>query len=182
MEDQKGTRIRLWIDELPDSVIENVQFIESKCCTHSKRNWNATKLGVEVCLQKHNSNYGLLGLEVFPPDEQNILSIKVYYTNSDEKLFSDTLAHSKKTVFSALPREYAVAIAERVKNFLQQIPDLPSGTLAITVGAHCEIGSSKALFGIIAEILLNILMINGEKGDILKIQEIADNLLASVFI
>ena len=161
----KGRKVRLWIDELPPPPINDVLFIKAHTLVLGTCSGSTTKMAMELSLQKHNSSYGLLGVELIPVCNQDYLEIKVCYSTKNTNIFNETLAYNKSTVFSTLPEEYAETILKRSVDFARNHPSFPTGQLIITTGAHCEVGSSKALFGIITDILLSLLVLNKSKYD-----------------
>lgn len=171
-----GTKIRLWIDELPNSAVNSSQFIEHTAKTNCDKNWNIRSVAIEFYSQRHISNYGLLGIEILPVPKPSTLDAKIYYAN-DGLHFNDTLAFNKKTVFSALPEEYVETVSQKAQEFFKQNINLPAGTLIIRTAAHCQVGSSMALFGIITNALLSILSLN--KHDFLdeEVQKLLEELL-----
>ena len=173
---QKNINARLWIDELPDSKIEPTSVLENTVVTNCKQKWNLNKVGLELYLsRRHFSFYGLLGIQILPADEQNKLCIKVYSVDSNDKLFDDTIAYDRKTVYCGVLNEYAGHINQKIRDFMQNNSNMPPGTIVFITGAHCEVGSSKALFGMITEILLNILLLNKTEYCEEDIQKLIDD-------
>ena len=174
----KGTKARIWIDELPDSRIDASYVIENKVATYCKEGWNVNKIALELYLPKrHHSNYGLLGIETLSTREQNTLFANIRSNNSNSKLYENTMGYGGKTVYCGLLDEYAETINRKILDFALRNSNLPSGTIDFIAGAHCEIGSSKAVFGMITEILLSLLYLNKKEYSDMEIQKHIDNLL-----
>jgi hypothetical protein len=175
----KDRKVRLWIDELPDSMIKSTSVLENAVITNCKQNWNIKKIGIELYLpQRHHSNYGFLGIEILPVNEHDTLFTNVHYVNSNERQFGDTIAYEHKTVYCGIREEYAETIHHKTQEIVKISPALPPGAVNIITGAHCEIGSSKALFRTITEIILSILMLNRVELSDMEIQKIVKDLLA----
>lgn len=173
-----GMKVRLWVDELPKSSFDSCQFIKYKVNTNSGENWKIKSAAIEFYSQRHVSNYGLLGIEVLPALKPRTLNIIIYYANEGE-CYRDALSYSKKTVFSTLPEEYLETVYQKIQEFCEQNIYIPSGTLVIRVAAHCEVGSSKALFGLITIALLNILLLNKYDLSDEEVQKILEKFLIS---
>lgn len=174
----KDIKVRLWIDELPNSMIKAPPVFETKVVTYCNEKWNVSKIGLELYLpRRHHSNYGFLGIEILSSNEQNTLCAKVHSSNSNNALFKDTIAYEEKTVYCGLPDEYSEPINRKIQDFMQTNPNLPSGTIDFIAGAHCEVGSSKVVFGMIADTLLNILSLNKREYSTLEIQKYLDDIL-----
>ena len=141
--------------------------------------WNVKSIGLEFYSQRHISNYGLLGIEILPTDKPDMLNSEVYYNDKDFAHFDDTLAFNKRSVFSALPKEYAETVSSKIQEFFEQNSNTPSGTLIVRVAAHCEVGSSIALFRIITDTLINILLLNKSCLCDDEVQELLEKLLIS---
>lgn len=168
---QKGAKIKLWIDEFPNSVINDLHFIKSEMRQSCCEKWDIRKVAIEVSLQKHNSSYGLLGV-AFIPYAQGIFEIKVHYNNNDKALYRDTLVYAKDTVFSALPKEYADVVLDEAEIYFNNSTNIPSGELVFMVGAHCKVRSSKALFRALTDILLVFLIKNKKEYTKKEIEEV----------
>lgn len=174
---KKHTKIRLWTDELPNSIIEESLFLSKSISVQCDKSWVNKKIAIELSLPKHCSNYGLLGLEFTPIPQQDTLKIKVPYSDKNEKLYHEALAYNDGTVYSSLPVEYAEIIIEKTRELILSCSKFPSGELVFKVGAHCIIGSSIGLFEIITEILLKILIQNKHSHSFEELKEILDKLL-----
>jgi hypothetical protein len=172
----KGIKIRLWVNELPEGIIRGHLHLSGYIHSIGTDIWRERRVAVELSLPKHNSSYGLLGLEFFPNCEQEGLEIQVNYCDTNNNLFHGTLARVKNTVFSNLPKEYAEAVIKKTIGIIRENPCIPSGSLVFSLGAHCEIGSSRFLFGIITEILLRMLFLNKDNYAIGEIERILKDL------
>ncbi len=158
-------RASLWADELPASPIMGsglIEVAELVCAAGAPR---AGQLALEVCFSaRHASSYGLLGLTVRPAHGE--LRARVRYDergasfsshNLNIARYDDTLAFNKSQVFSSFPQEYAGKVADTVRAFAQESPSKLAGILDVTTAAECVVGSSRLVFGGIAEALLRIL-------------------------
>lgn len=83
----------------------------------------------------------------------------------------------KKQFFLTLPEEYAETVFKKSVDFIQNHSDFPSGKLIFNTAAHCEVGSSKAIFGILTDILLHLLLVNERKFDSKAFEEILNRAL-----
>jgi hypothetical protein len=94
-------RIKLWIDELPNIAINDSLFIGSSLSTNSDKLWENKKMVVEVFYgARHNSGYGLLGLELIVDKDKDILEIEVHYNDKKNNHYDETLATFKNYVYS----------------------------------------------------------------------------------
>lgn len=94
-----GTKIRLWLDELPAVLIGDSKSMDIQVQVSSIESWGNREIAIELSLQKHNNSYGLLGCVLIGFENKCNLKVEVHYNNKNDVLFNETLSYDKKAVF-----------------------------------------------------------------------------------
>jgi hypothetical protein len=104
----------------------------------------------------HPSSYGLLGAE-FLPDSRGRITVEVAVSGGSdgETLTHDWLVARNDTVRAGLPKAYASAVLETGMLYAST---LGPGMLRFADAAHDMVGSSVAVFGWLARIVLHLLV------------------------
>jgi len=172
----KGKKCKVWLDELPDTALGPL-FLDARLPVQNAHRINNRKIAMELVTQRHISSYGMLGLEWTALPTSNNADVNVHYNNAGGRIFTETSAHNRNTVLAVMPEEYAEAVLQAAAAFVQSCPCFPSGRLAFTVGTHCLVGSSKALFRALTHILLICLVSNRDMRDARALETLLDSLL-----
>ena len=172
---KKSGNVQLWINETPRSRVNPESIICGEKQSNCRSSNYISNLAIELKLNMHCSNYGLLGFE-FTPHDNNSIIIEVHSDNSTD-LYEDTISFYKDTVYIGLRSEYTHAILEKALECIDNISGLPSGKYVFNIGACCEVGSSIGLFRIITEMLMIFMVRNQIDYNAHEVEEILKPLL-----
>ena len=151
---QNGLKVNIWINNFPamGKEVKGQLLVESVTETYT----NSKQLVVELFVPRSHNNYALLGID-FISDYEKKVKIKMGIENQ-QKLKNDySLALSFDTVMWGILEEYKQGVIDSFHMFLQN-RELPSGTINYNIAAYAEIGSSQAMFEIVSNILLSLLI------------------------
>ncbi len=151
---KNGLKANIWINNFPAMIkeVKDELLVEEDTETYA----NSRQLVVELFVPRSHNNYALLGVN-FISDHKKKVKIKMSIENH-QKLKNDySLALSFDTVMWGILEEYKQGVIDSFHMFLQN-RELPSGTINYNIAAYGEIGSSQAIFEIVSNILLSLLI------------------------
>lgn len=151
---ENGLKANIWINDFPD-IIKEVKYellVEENTETYT----NSKQLVVELSIPRLHNNYALLGID-FISDYQKKIKIKMSIENQQKLKNNHSLALSFDKVTWGILEEYKQGVIDSLHMFLQN-RELPSGTINYNIAAYGEIGSSQAIFEIVSNILLSLLL------------------------
>lgn len=115
-------------------------------------------LGVELMVHRGGRIcYGMLTAQVQPNNEQDCVKISIGYTHKNTIKFIDSFLTCDDNVYKGLPEEYAEQVLSSIVSTISEKDRYPQCNLIFEDSANCEVGSSPMLFGLIAEIITNII-------------------------
>ncbi len=118
-------------------------------------------LGIEM--QKHTGGricYGMLCANVQPFHKQNCVKIKLAYTDKNSIKYEYSSLFNDTYVYQGLPKEYTQYIMNQICSTISEKEYYAQCKIIIEDSANCEVGSSPMFFGIIANIMVNIIASN----------------------
>ena len=152
---ENGLKANIWVNDFP-VIIEGFKD-ELLAEEETEIYANSKRLVVELFIPRSHNNYALLGID-FISDKEKKVKIKMSIENQKTPKNDDSLALSLDIVTWGILEEYKQGIIDSFNIFLQN-KKLPSGVINYNVFAYGEIGSSRAMFKVVSNILLSLLMI-----------------------
>lgn len=120
-------------------------------------------LGVELKIHKGGRIcYGMLMAQVQPCDEQDCVNISLAYTHKNTIKYEFSCLANDSYVYKGLPEEYVEYIINSFNSSILKKESFPQCSISIEESANCEVGSSPMLFGIISNIIINIIYTSSE--------------------
>lgn len=115
----------------------------------------AERYFVEISLPMHVSSYALVGY-IFNPTFCDELRIEVSI-KEDKQIFQNSLSSQKDFTYVGFNEEYAKIILDVIKEYFLG-RKAPKGKLRICMGAYSSVSSSRLIFSIAVNILLDFFM------------------------
>lgn len=115
-------------------------------------------VGVELQINKGGRVcYGMLAAKVLPDNEPNEIKISIAYTNKNTIRYKESSLFNDTFVYKGLPKEYVEQVGNSILGVIEKKESYPQCDIMFEDAANCEVGSSPMLFGIIAEIVVNLI-------------------------
>lgn len=151
---ENGLKANIWVNDFPAIIKEakDELLVEEGTETYT----DSKQLVVELFIPRSHNNYALLGID-FISDHQKKVKIKMSIENHQKLKNEYSLALSFDKVTWGILEEYKQGVIDSFHMFLQN-RKLPSGTIHYNIAAYGEIGSSQAMFEIVNNILLSLLI------------------------
>lgn len=150
------TKVRVWLNEMPDASYRVTNVVEHIWPTMSLRHYLGCRCAVEMIVHTGgHCPYGLLGAE-FLPDDSSVLRSHVALSDSREHVFVDSLAGNLDEVYIGLPPEYVGGVLLGVASSSAD-EALGAGMLRFDCAAYGLIGSSQHIFQRLARIIVELL-------------------------
>lgn len=119
------------------------------------------RLGVELEIRKGGRIcYGMLGVQVQPEKEINRVKIDVAFTKGNSIRYYDSCLFNGSRVYKGLPEEYLESVIRKVTSEILKRDKFPQYKVLFEYAANCEVGSSPMIYGMISEIIINIISEN----------------------
>lgn len=131
-----------------------------------KTNLMLAPFSVGVELKKNNGGriiYGLLMAHIEPGKEKNTIKISIAYTKKNTIRYEDSFLWNDALVFKGLHEEYVANVYSSICKTINRKKYYPQCDICFDYAANCEVGSSLMIFGIIAEIIMEIIYANSVK-------------------
>lgn len=120
-------------------------------------------VGVELKIYKGGRIcYGMLMAHVQPCDKKNCVEVSLTYTCKNTVKYKESCLYNDTYVYKGLPKEYVESVIHSINSSILEKESYPQCSIIIEESAHCEVGSSPIVFGIIADIIANIICVNSE--------------------
>jgi len=115
-------------------------------------------IGMEMNINKGGRIcYGMLMAQVKPSEILDEVRISIEFTHKNTARYYNSSLFNDTHVYKGLPEEYVEQISDSIVKVISEKVDFPQCDISFEYAANCEIGSSPMLFGIIAEIIMNII-------------------------
>lgn len=115
-------------------------------------------LGVELKVYRGGRVcYGMLIARVEPHDEKDVVKISIAFTHQNTIKYKDSFLLNKEYVYKGLPKEYLEKVSSSVQETISTKNIYPQCHILFEYAANCAVGSSPMIFGIIAEIITNLI-------------------------
>ena len=118
----------------------------------------AYMLGVE--LQIHTGGricYGMLCTKVQPFDERNTVKISIAFTQENTVKYKNSILLDDRYVFKGLPEEYLEKVSNCICGRIREKREFPQCEIVLMHAANCEVGSSPMSFGLISNLLIDLI-------------------------
>ena len=146
---------------MDSSGIDGIHQIEYNIIKKTTKMTAAFEIGVE--LEAHTGGricYGLLAAKVSPHDERDTVKTTVVFTNENTIRYGDSCLLNDFYVYKGLPEEYVTQVRKGLAAAVEEEDDYPQCEILVDSAANCEVGSSPALFGIIAKMLAKLIHVD----------------------
>lgn len=115
-------------------------------------------LGVELKVHRGGRIcYGMLIARVQPHNGPDIVKISIAFTHQNTIKYKDSFLLNEEYVYKGLPKEYLEKVSSSVCETITAKNVYPQCHILFEYAANCEVGSSPMIFGIIAEIITNLI-------------------------
>jgi hypothetical protein len=175
----KNAKIKYWINELPLINMPKCWTVEEQLLTQCDGIFTNTRLALEMFLHKDAGYYGMLGVEYYPELCSDKIKIAFNYTTKNALKYDDTLLQCSGEVFLGLMKEYLPYTRKSVRDYLYNSNKMPSGVLNFNIAAHNEVGSSPKLFGVISEMLIELIVKTNDRSFNEKMDDLVKNVFCS---
>lgn len=131
-----------------------------------KTNLSVTPFSVGVELKKHTGGriiYGMLMAHIEPGKEKNTVKISIAYTKKNTIRYEDSILWDDAFVFKGLEEQYVENVYRSICKTINKKEDYLQCDICFDYAANCEVGSSPMLFGMIAEMIMEIIYVNSVK-------------------
>ena len=157
--------LQYWIDEFPTMSEVSTDAISEIICGLTNINSVKTcKICVELFLHKDANNYGLLGMEFIPQRDAEKLEIQIKYTKENTEHFQSKIKRYDNMLYYGLCEEYVSYLKSRLIDKIHSKDEFYCGSLIISIAANSMVGSSPMIFGVIANIIIEMfLMLQKER-------------------
>ena len=110
----------------------------------------------------------MLAAQVEPNSKVDCVNLSLAFTQENTIKFEDACVIDNTYVYKGLPEEYTSEIINKTYSLISQKESYPQCNIIFEDSANCEVGSSPMIFGIIAEIIINIIF-SGSVDEILNL-------------
>lgn len=153
----KHKQCRLWVNDYDFPGSKEVGKIIGKSITSSLQKGNViTQIAIEVSLPRNASNYALVGFEFIPGESRKVTDVSVHVASEQVTCPHDTIALTKKSVFSGISEEFAQSVLDSAIETINEIGGFSPGKLIFNIGAYSESGSSIMIFKLATKALIKI--------------------------
>jgi len=165
----KNGEIRINYDEPPLIKDYKYEWIKKQIRAKTFKLSSSFLLGVELAVHKGGRIcYGMLAAQVKPHSKQDCVNLSLAFTQKNTIKFEDACVIDGTHVYKGLPEEYTSEIINKIYSVISQKESYPQCNIIFEDSANCEVGSSPIIFGIIAEIITNIIFL-GSVDEILNL-------------
>ena len=124
-------------------------------------------IGAEVMIHTGGRMcYGMLTAKVQPNDEKDIVKVAIAVTHENTIHYEGSLLLDDTYVYKGLPEEYINQIKSNIIKTVLDKETYPQCVISFEDAANCEVGSSPMLFGMVAELIVDLIC-TSSKDDIL---------------
>lgn len=104
----------------------------------------------------------MLAAQVQPHNEQDCVKVSIAFTHENIVRFEKSCLTDPSYVYKGLPEEYVDRVIDHICSVILEKESYPQCHIIIENAANCEVGSSPVFFGMIAEIIANIICTGSE--------------------
>ncbi len=120
-------------------------------------------LGVEIKINMGGRIcYGMLAAKVYPLKKQDCVEIELAFTHKNSVKYDASCLVNDAYVYKGLPEEYTEQIINQICSTILEKEFYPQCKITIEDSANCEVGSSPMIFGMIADIIVNLIYTSSE--------------------
>lgn len=107
--------------------------------------------------------YGMLSAKVQPYDKKDKVKISVATTHKNTVRYEKSILFDNAYVYKGLPEEYIKQMNSSIVKTILEKERYPQCAISFEDAINCEVGSSSMLFGVIAEIIVNLICTSTEE-------------------
>ncbi len=120
-------------------------------------------LGVEIKIHTGGKIcYGMLAAKIYPLRKQDCVEIELAFTHKNSVKYEASGLIDDTHVYKGLPEEYTERMINQICSTILEKEKYPQCKIVIEDSANCEIGSSPMFFGMIADIIVNLIYTSSE--------------------
>lgn len=150
-------QIKLMYNEVPSSKDYETYAVTDVIQRDTCQIEQSFSIGIEYkCHVGGRMLYGLLLADVAPCQIKNTVNVIILYTKGNSIHFDGSLLLNDAHVYKGLPKEYLEGVRQSVLESVRCRQSFPQCDLVFCSSANCEIGSSPALFGKIAKVIVKM--------------------------
>lgn len=157
----KNGEIKLFKNETP--MVKDYEY-KWKCFQVIKKAQQLhTEFSIGIEMKIHRGGricYGLLAAQVKSSKSLEAINIYIAYTDKNRIKYNESCLIDDEFVYKGLPEEYIQLINNSVMEEILNRKNFPQCDIYIDYAANCEVGSSPALFGCIAKMLIHLISSN----------------------
>lgn len=122
---------------------------------------NSFSVGVELKINRGGRIcYGMLMARVQSQKQDGCVKTHIAYTQKNTTKYENSFLQNDEFVYKGLPKEYVVRVNDDIYKAIIEKESYPQCDIFFEYAANCQVGSSPMIFGIIAEMIINIIYMN----------------------
>lgn len=159
----KNGEIKVTWNENPMQKDYEYEWLKCRIRSKTYQCLSSFSLGVELKIHRGGRIcYGMLVAQILPHSERDCVKISVAFTSKNTIKYEKSCLINDTYVYKGLPEEYAGQVIASISSAILKTDCYPQCNIIIEDAANCEIGSSPMIFGIVADIITNIICTGSE--------------------
>lgn len=106
--------------------------------------------------------YGMLAAQIKPHDEHDCVNVSLAFTSENTSRYGESCLMADTYVYKGLPEEYVEQVTQSIGSAILKKDRYPQCNIVIGDAANCEVGSSPMIFGIMADIMIDLICTGSE--------------------
>lgn len=153
----KNGEIKVFWDETPMHKNYEESLLVKELRKKTKKVEDSFMVGVELKINRGGRIcYGMLMARMQPIEKQDTVNLSIAYTHKNTVRYENSFLINDKYVYKGLPEEYISQVFECISSVIDEKEEYPQCNIFFDYAANCEVGSSPMVFGLIAEMIVNI--------------------------
>lgn len=153
----KNGEIKVIWNEIPMLKGYKKNWISKKIQKRTKQILNSFLIGIELKIHKGGRIcYGMLIARFRPYKEKDSIKVFISFTKENTVRYKDSILLNDKFVYEGMPGEYVEQVSNSIYKAISEKNEYLQCEIFFDYAANCEVGSSPMLFGIIAEMIIEL--------------------------
>lgn len=153
----KNGEIKVFWNETPMHKDYEESLLVKELSKKTKKVEDSFAVGVELKINKGGRIcYGMLRARMQPIQKYDTVNLSIAYTHRNTVRYEDSFLINDKYVYKGLPEEYISQVFCGISSAIDEKAEYLQCDIFFDYAANCEVGSSPMIFGLIAEMLINI--------------------------
>lgn len=164
----RNGKVKVTWDEQPMLPAYEYEWRYEEIKTNTYKTLESFFIGAEVMIHTGGRMcYGMLAAKVQPHDDKDIVKVAIAVTHENVIHYEGSLLLNDIYVYEGLPEEYINQIKSSIIKTVLEKEKYPQCVISFENAANCEVGSSPMLFGMIAELIVDLIC-TSSKEDVLN--------------